>query len=219
MRSLIVFAILAIGVGAQARVCVTGRITPVGGPTICMQGESHYLESTGIYLKSRVVDLSRYNGKVVEIVGRDVGVTCRVIEVEQVLLARATLEWCGSGSTGCPVKFRVCPGGLGYGWLFWSVTQGYLPLGCSPPNFIDGTVLLGPPIVPLWEGWLISGCAEITVQIPWDNSLVGFRVWLQAVRMDIGPVGPLILSNAVSFQIAPFMPPCAPTADCAGRWR
>jgi hypothetical protein len=195
---------------AQAQVCVTGRVTPVGGPTICQQGETHYLECTRVFLRSNLLDLNRFNGQIVRITGRDIGVTCRVLDVARVDPPPATLEWCGSPSTCCPVKFKVCPGGLGQAWLFLSTAPDYQPLGCGN-TLLGGTLLIAPPLIEVWSGMLTAGCGEVTIPIPCNNSLVGLQVWLQGARRDIGPIGPLWLTNAVCFRIAPFLPPCAPT--------
>jgi len=198
---------------AQGNVCVAGRVQPLPGPTICMQGETHEIEGAGVWLKSGVVDLNLYNGQIVEVAGPDVNAfpTCPpLIDVTQVQSpAPSILEWCGSGSTCCPIKFKVCPGGLGAWWLFLSTSPGYVPLGCGFP--IDGTLLLGPSLFQIGSGFIGASCGEVTLQIPCVNSLVGAQVWVQGARQDIGPVGPVHLTNPVSLTISPFLPPCAPT--------
>ncbi len=211
MRAAFLAALLCAAANAQGSVCLTGEVVPVGGPTICMQGETHRIQHTRVFLKSSVLDLNRFNGMVVRISGRGIGVTCTVIDVVDVQLPRAVLTRCGSPSPGCPIKLKLCPGGLGRWWLWGSFSgPGYLPIGCVPPDFIDGTVLLGLPAITIVHGTVIGLCGEYILRIPNDPSLVGVRAWFQAARQDIGPVGPITISNVEFLQLAPFMPPCAP---------
>ncbi|MBK8980236.1 MAG: hypothetical protein IPM29_30410 [Planctomycetes bacterium] len=194
-----------------AQVCVTGIVQPVNGPTICMQGETHYLQCSRVFLVSRsgAVDLNRYVGQNVRITGREIGATCTLLDVARVDPPLASLTWCGSGSTGCPLKLKICPIGMGRWWLFLGLAPDFRPIGCATSGWIDGTLLLRDPIYPIGNGG--SGiCGEVTLQIPLDNSLVGVTVYFQGARQDIGPVGPLELSDVQCVRLAPFMPPCAP---------
>lgn len=213
--ALLVFVCVSTSAIAQvglSPVCISGVVTPVGGPTICQQGETHRLECTDVFLRSRSFGLDAFNGQNVDIVGFEVGVTCRVIQVVQIFPAAARLEYCGSAVLGCPLKLRLCPGGLGRGAILFSFDSGYLPLGCanSPFGLIEGTLLLGGTIVQIWSGTLGANCGEVTLQIPNDNSLLGAGIRFQVARQDIGPVGPLKLTNALCFRLAPLLPPCAP---------
>ncbi|MCI0585760.1 MAG: hypothetical protein L0323_02845 [Planctomycetes bacterium] len=192
---------------APAPVKVTGVVQPVPGPTICLQGETHRLGCTNVYLKSNVVDLDALVGQNVEVTGFDVGLTCNVVNVTSAAPPIPFLEWCGTPQLGCTVKFKVCPGGLGFAWLFLADAPGYLPI-----NPVTGTVLLFfvPPPILVGSGPVGAGCLEVVVPIPFDGNLIGQEFHLQGARMDIGPVGPLQLTNAACLTITPFLPPCGP---------
>lgn len=195
---------------AAAQVCVTGVVEPHSGPSICMQAASHQFECGSVLLRSATIDLRQYEGRTVRVTGRDVGVTCHVIEVTRVDPPFAELTWCGSGSVGCPLKLKVCPVGMGRYWMFLGLAPGFRPVGCSNTGWFDGTLLVREPILPLVSGGA-GLCGELVLPVPMDNSLVGVRLWFQGARQDIGPIGPLQLTNAGCVQLAPFMPPCAPT--------
>jgi hypothetical protein len=193
---------------AQNPVCATGVIEPVTGPTICMQGETHLLAGTRLYLRSRAVDLNRYLGQLVRVEGPDIGVTCNILEVTAVTNPHAILNWCGTAMPGCPIKLQVGPGAIGRWALFGSFGPGYLPLGCGGIEWIDGTVFMLLPAVSLGGGMFPGPWGEIVLPIPPSMSLVGTRVWFQGARQDIGPVGPVQLTNVQLITITPFMPPC-----------
>jgi hypothetical protein len=212
-RSLVALAMLLCTAAASAQpgrlICITGQVEPSPGFTICMQGETHLLADTRVWLKSSTVHLPQYEGQVVRVVGRDIGVTCTVLDVMQVTPASATLSWCGSGSTCCDLKLSLCPGGLGRGVIMAATGPGYQPMGCAQTGFLDGTFLLGADAFPIWVG-TFGACGGFQFSVPCDNALVGVDVWFQGARHDIGPVGPLFLSNVLRVRIAPFLPPCAP---------
>ncbi len=201
LAAILVFGTFAVGGPAQT-VAVTGIVRPVTGPTVCQQGETHYLESAQVYLKSDSVDLNALVGQNVRLTGAEIGVTCRVIDVTAAVLANLSLESCGTPAPGCPLKFKVCPGPIGLGWLALSTGPGFLPLSLRF-NSVPETVLLATPWIAIPLGFGMTGCFEETVPIPLDLSLVGASFWLQGVRMDIGPVGPLRLSNVIRLTIRP----------------
>lgn len=188
---------------AQTRVCITGRVLPAGGPSICGQLFSHSLDCTNVFLRSQTVNLANFVGQIVRIEGVDVGVTCPIIEVASVGQPFATLEICGSPSPGCQVKLNVRPGAIGQWWLFASFFNGYQPLGCVQSGFLDGTVLLQLPAVGVNSGIFMGPVGSTTIPIPNDPNLIGVRVFFQGVRQDIGPVGPLQLTNTECIQIRP----------------
>lgn len=211
MRIAFVAALLAATAVAQGEVCVSGRVAPVTGPTICMQGETHFLENTRVFLKSSTVNLGQWVGQLVRVRGADVGVTCRVIEVREIGLALAALSWCGSSSPSCRLKLTMCPGGLGRWWLWAAFAPGYLPVDCAGPGSIDGTVLIGGLAVNLVFGQMIGACGEYSLSVPNDPSLIGLQVWFQGARQDVGPLGPIYISNVEVITLRPLLPPCAPT--------
>ncbi len=211
---LLLAAPLAAQPGPINSVCVTGVIQPTGGPSICLDNATHRLECTQVRLFSNVVDLDAFVGQLVEIVGVQVSFSCPTIHVVQINLPNAVLESCGTASTCCNLKVKVCPGGLGQGAIFLAFQPGFFPFGCgdfSPFPFIRGSWLLGGDVVQVWSGTIAAGCGEVTLSIPCANDLVGLELFFQGARQDIGPVGPVVLTNALCFQIAPFLPPCAPT--------
>lgn len=191
-----------------AQVCLNGVLEPVGGPTICQQGETHLVSGTRVYLRSRTVDLNRWNGQLVRIEGSDISVTCRVLDVTQVTLPTAVLRLCGSPSPGCPVKLTVGPGAIGQWLLFGSFQQGYQPFGCTFP--VDGTLLLGGAISTVSGGMFGGPSGDTVIFIPLNPALVGLRVLFQGARQDIGPIGPPQLTNVELLVLSPFMPPCQP---------
>ncbi|GAB4140301.1 MAG: hypothetical protein Fur0037_06780 [Planctomycetota bacterium] len=208
MKSILIATLLAGAAAAQTPVCITGIVQPVGGPTICMQGETHLLEGTGVFLRSSAVDLNRWVGQMVRIEGVDIGLLCHVLDVARVGNALAVMQHCGTPMPGCTIKLKIGPGGLGRWAMFASFSPGFTPLGCSPPGFqIDGTLLLrGPTLLAM--GLFTGPWGEVLVPIPPNPALQGLRIRFQGARQDIGPVGPIQFSNGETITIAPFMPPC-----------
>ncbi len=190
------------------KVSASGVVLPVTGPTVCMAAETHYLACTEVYLKSTSgIDLTALEGKLVKVIGTHTAVTCNVIDVSAVEDPPSTLTWCGMPSPTCPVRFVLCPGGLCYDWLFASTKPGFYPI-----NVETGSFLLDPlQMLLLYAGPNpAAGCLKIDVTIPFIPALIGLEVHMQGARQDIGPVGPITLTNAICFTITPFMPPCAP---------
>lgn len=208
MKHVLSTVLFAAAVAAQSPVCATGVVQPVTGPTICMQGETHTLLGTQVMLRSQLVNLQQYVGQLVRVEGPDIGVTCRVLDVAAVTPARATLVSCGTPMPGCPMKFKVGPGAIGRYALVVSFRAGYQPFGCAPPDWIDGTLLLGSPAITLVVAMFPGPSGDYVWQIPNSPSLVGTRLWFQGARQDIGPVGPVELTNTVPVVLSPFMPPC-----------
>ncbi|HET6204454.1 MAG TPA: hypothetical protein VFI25_16815 [Planctomycetota bacterium] len=186
---------------------VTGIVQPVPGPTICMQGGTHFLECTQVFLKSSVVNLTALVGQNVRLTGSDVGITCHVIQVASAQPADPTLEWCGTPAPGCSVKLKVCPGAIGLALLLLSTGPSFVPVSL-PLNPTPEVVLVAPPLIPIPVAFGGTGCFDNTIPIPPDPALVGASFWLQGGRMDIGPAGPFQLTNAVCLTILPPLPPC-----------
>ena len=198
-RTLLAVPLLAPSTLAQAggTVTVVGVVQPVGGPTICMQGETHYLECTQVFLKSSVVNLGSYAGQTVRVSGVDVGVTCHVIEVAQASPAGVRLSWSGSPTPGGTVTFMTCvylPNPPHPYWLFFSAGAGYFPID---PSF--GTVLLASPFFFLGSGFAAI-CGNLAVAIPPDPGLLGATFWEEAFTPVLPFLGPP-LSNATCLTI------------------
>lgn len=195
-------------VPAQSPVCATGVIEPVGGPSICQQGETHRLAGTRVLLRSSTVNLATHVGQNVRIEGVDIGLLCTVVEVNVVTAPLATLEHCGTPMPGCAVKFKVGPGAIGRWALLASFGQAFQPLGCVGRDFLDGTLLLTLPAVTVGFGMFTGPFGEVVLAIPNVPALSGTTLWLQGARQDIGPVGPVEFTNSEVLQLVPFMPPC-----------
>lgn len=211
---LAVFPLLLTFVGAQD-LCVTGELQPVPGPTICQQGETHMLVGTGtvaVFLRSNAVNLQASVGNIVTVVGQDIGLLCRVLDVTAVLdPAPVVAVSCGSPSPGCPIRVATQGPGLGAGLLAIAFDSGFTPLGCGTlPGELSGTVLLGTAAELLLAGPAPVGRIDTTLLIPADNALIGTNVGFQGAHMTVGRAGPWRISNVVWLQIAPLLPPCAP---------
>lgn len=193
---------------AAQTICVSGVVQPVPGPTICMQGETHYLAGTQVYLRSSAVPLAQLVGQNVRLEGLDVGLVCRVIDVSAAAPASARLTYCGTPMPGCSLRFKVEPGAIGMYGLFGSLAPAFVPLGCAPPSSIDGTLLLDAPIHVFVVAFFPGPSGDYVWAIPNIPSVAGTQVWFQGARQDIGPVGPIEFTNAQRILIAPFMPPC-----------
>lgn len=209
-KPLVSLSLLAAIAGAQPvpvpNVGVTGVVQPSGGPTICLTG-THRIECTPIILQSNSVDLTQYEGQLVKLLGNQTGLTCPQINVTAVVTPPSTLLWCGSPTPGCPLKFKVCPGGISQYWLFLGLAPGYKPLDPG-----KGSWLLGNPFLLFASGSGGAGpCNEVTVTVPNIPSIVGLDVWLQGARRNVGPVGPITLTNAICFKVTPPLPPCSVT--------
>jgi hypothetical protein len=204
----------AAGLSGQQRVCITGVVQrAAGGPSICQQVFTHRLECTSVMLRSSSVNLEQHIGQNVELIGESVGVTCPLVEVKQVVSPTATLVQCGSPNIGCRVRLAVCPVGIGQWWLFAAFGTDFIPLGCNSAsvNGVEGTWLLGGPLVVLIGAGGPAACGTVDLDIPPDPILIGGELWFQGLRRDIGPVGPLELTNAECFRIGPPAPCVLPS--------
>ena len=73
---------------------------------------------------------------------------------------------------------------------------------------LDGTVLLGSPAITLVVAMFSGPFGEYVWALPNDPSLSGVQLQFQGARQDIGPVGPIQLTNVLPVQLVPFLPPC-----------
>lgn len=182
-------------------VTFTGAIEPAG-PSICLQG-SHALECNGALLQSAELDLTKYEDGLWTFTAFDAGATCPVWNIVDAQPAQATLTQCGAAIGGCPMRWRVGPSGvIGQYVLFFSLGSDFTPLA-------DGQMLqLAAPLEFLGSGLTFGQAPFVELNLPGDPTLIGLDVWLQGARQDIGPVGPLQLTNATCFTIGPPFPPC-----------
>ena len=186
----------------------TGTLVPDTLPSICQEG-SHRLACNGARIKSTSLDLEQLEGKLMKFEAVLAGVECDIWNVLSATPASATLVSCGTPIPGCPVRFRVGPTGvIGQYFLFGAVDSAFVPLG---PTL--GTQLIELPGFFLGSGPTFGDGSAVDVAIPNDLGLVGLDLWFQGGRFDIGPVGPIELTNAVCFTIGPPLPPCF-NPDC-----
>lgn len=208
MKAILTTAFLTALAAAQSTVCVSGVVQPVTFPTVCMQGETHFLAGTQVYLRSAVVPLPQLVGQNVRLQGHDIGLVCRVLDVSAAGPAPAQLDYCGTPMPGCSLRFKVTPGAIGQYGLFASLGAGFQPLGCAPPDWLDGSLLLGWPIHTFLVALFPGPVGDYVWPIPNSPSVQGVQVWFQGARQDLGPVGPVEFTNVLRLVIVPFMPPC-----------
>jgi hypothetical protein len=199
-------------VDAQAQATeFTGVITRATLPSFC-QEETHYLtctgftpsSPTGVLLKSSTLDLDKYVGKNWKFNAVLAGVECDIWDVTSVAAPTATLVTCGTPSPGCTMRFRVGPTGvIGRFWLLWSRTSSFRPT----PGPVRGTLLLGSAH-SFATGPTYGTGAEVDFELPPFVSLIGIDIWMQGARQDIGPIGPLELTNSICFTVLPTTGPC-----------
>jgi hypothetical protein len=211
MRTILAAASLAVLLPAQ-RVCVAGIIEPVPGPTICQQGETHWIPLANVFLRSNTVGLDAYSFRQVVVHGIDVGLLCRVIDVQRIVdPSPVQLLSCGSQMIGCPFKVKVQGPGIGFAAIAASLQPGFQAFSCSGQGPVEHSLLLSAPIVTLVGSTTGTGSVDVVVPIPLQSAFVGMQVWFQGAHMTIGPVGPLLLSNSVLLIPSLLLPPCAPT--------
>ena len=189
-------------------VSITGVVQPAPPISICQQGATHMLECTQVRLLSNAVDLTALEGQLVTLLGKNVSVTCPVVQVSKSMAPSAVLTMCGTPAVGCPVRFNVCPPGMATGTFLVGTQPTFQPLDVTV-----GTLLLGGNIFNLGTSFAGIDCAELTAPIPPNPNLVGQTFWAQGVRQDVGPVGTPRLTNALCFTVLPptvfcFQPNC-----------
>jgi hypothetical protein len=117
----------------------------------------------------------------------------------------ASLDWCGSATPGCDLRFVICPGGLSQYWLWVSPGNGYHPLAPT-----KGSWLLGDPAFLVATGIGGAACQSVDIKVPADPGIIGVTLYLQAARRDIGPIGPAELTNSICLTILLTATPCVP---------
>lgn len=197
---------------AAAQITFTGFIEPATLASFC-QEETHFLTCTGpspgfpsgVLLKSSAVDLDKFVGKNTKFTAIERGVECTIYDViDAVTPPPATLVVCGNPVPGCPMRFRVGPSGvIGQYWLFFSTGPAFLP-----QTMFEGTILIASPATLLASGQTFGPTAAVDVTVPPNVSLTGMSFWFQGARQDIGPVGPIQLTNAVCLTVLGPSPPC-----------
>ncbi len=188
---------------SSAQVVFTGVIEKATIPSFC-QEETHILTCSGVRLKSSTLDLSKYEGINTKFTADSRGVTCTIYDVTAAEPPTATLVACGNPVPGCPMRFRVGPTGVIGQWLlFLAFDSAFVPM--TAPL---GSLQLATPIVFLAQGQTFGPTAALDVNLPNNLALSGLELHMQGLRQDIGPVGPLELTNAICFTILGPSPPC-----------
>lgn len=173
---------------------------------------THALECSGgtFFLKNGAADLDTVVGKMVKVSGYPSAAGCPVWAIDLIEPPPVTLKVCGTTALSCEVRFRSWPGGLSQHALLVSLAPGVAPL-----NLVAGSLLLGDPwfVLLTQVGHFPPEGADFVFNVPIDTALAGLDFWFQTARRQVGPVGPLQLSNAICFQMGgiPFV--CWP-ADC-----
>jgi hypothetical protein len=162
---------------------------------------THTLEcSEGIFgIQSNTIDLDLYIGVNVKLTAQGVSESCPLFEVLAVDAPQATLTVCGTPGLGCTMRLRSGPGGLSQHMLLVSAAPGLFSSSVA-----KGSLLLSPPFITLATspaGFHPPEGYAFDFELPMDFSLVGIPIYVQAIRRDVGPVGPIRFSNAVCFAI------------------
>jgi hypothetical protein len=210
-------AALLLGGPLAAQATFTGVIQPASLATFC-QEETHYLTCsastpaapTGLLLKSSTLDLSLWEGQNAVFTAVPRGVECEIWDVIDVHVPPpATLVVCGAPVPGCEMRLRVGPSGvLGQYWLYVSLAPGFVPI-----NPVKGTLLIAEPLIFVASGSTAGLDATVDFTLPTMPLLTGLSLWFQGARRDIGPIGPVQLTNAVCLTILGPSPPCH-SIDC-----
>lgn len=201
---------------AEQPISFTGVVQQVdfGPQEIICAPPTHEIECAGgtFFLISSTLDLDQYVGKNVKLTGTNIGSQCPTWDVSAVQdPPPATLTFCGSPTPSCPIRLRSAPGGISQHFLL----VGFAP-GLTPKNVFSGSLLLGSPwfVIASTAGPVPAQGAAFDFQLPGDAALAGLQVWFQAVRRDVGPVGPIVFSNAVCFTMTGPSPPCIDPPGC-----
>ena len=167
----------------------------------------HFVEGTSVFLDDALVDLDPFVGDIVLVRGTELATTpcaAKTIRVAAVEPPRATLEVCGTGAIGCPMRFLVGPP---------TVSFNFLAVSAAPQPVANagqlGVLFLGTPYVVLNPG--PGGVTDLVV--PGDGALLGANLTFQGFHLEVGPIqGPGMLTNPVNFDVVVAIL-CHP-ADC-----
>jgi hypothetical protein len=174
---------------------------------------THTIEcSEGIFgLQSNTLDLDQYLGQNVKLIGQGVGKGCPLFEIFAVETPEATLTQCGTNGLGCEMRLRAGPGGLSQHALLVATAPGFFSSSIE-----KGSLLLGQPFFLLATspaGFHPPEGYAFDFTVPFDPSIVGIPIFLQTIRRDVGPVGPIRFANAVCLTIVGVPIHCI-TPDC-----
>jgi hypothetical protein len=215
ITALVLAALPSAQIVAEQPISFTGVVQAVDfGPGIICAPPTHEIECAGgtFFLTSTTINLNFYIGKNVKLTGTNIGAGCPTWDVSAVEDPPPTsLIFCGSPTPSCPIRLRSVPGGISQHFLL----LGFSP-GLTPKNLYSGSLLLGDPwfVLASTSGAVGLEGAAFDFQLPGDAALAGLSVWFQAVRRDVGPVGPFRFSNAVCITLTGPSPPCIDPLGC-----
>lgn len=175
---------------------------------------THELECANgtFFLISTTLDLDKSIGKNVKLTGVNIGSGCPTWDISSVEdPPPAILTFCGSPTPGCPIRLSSAPGGISQHFLLVSLGP-----GLYSKSVVAGSLLLGNPwlILDSATGALPAEGAAFDFSLPGDAALVGLSVYFQAIRRDVGPVGPFQFTNAVCITLTGPSPPCVDPLGC-----
>lgn len=205
-------ALGALAGATQAQIVFTGVLEKAQLASFC-QEETHYVTCTspspgvptGVLVKSSTLELEKYEGKVARFTAQPRGVECTIYDITDAQLPPPTwLDLCGNPVPGCPMRARVQPTGVIGQWFLWvSTSPTFLPL-----DPVTGTWMLGFPFYFLGAGGTAGADAAFDFTLPPNPNLTGVSLYFQGAFRDIGPVGPLQLTDPRCFTILGPSPPC-----------
>lgn len=176
----------------SGEVSVTGRIVKAGGFGICMQGETHRIEFTDIYLLSTTIDLTAYENQIHTVCAKPIGVTCNVLNVSKASIPVSQIKWNGVPKPGSTLNF-VAGGVPGTAVFMLSPGQSYLPLSPYGTFLLDPVAFKSVAVVPVYQSF--------SIPIPNDSTLAGLDIYGQAVGLPATGNPLASLTNLIYFQI------------------
>lgn len=195
-RFLLAFSLTAALAAAQS-VTVTGRVERVTDP--CNSAATHKMACTEILLRSDTVNLTSFEGRMVDVVGTSVGATlCPMVDVTEAIAAPQSTTTLALGgyrintnvvfTTSAPVGALVL--------YFFSCEPDFLPV------LTFGTLQLNPFTEFLyWTVDISIGVALRSVRIPNEPRLIGAYTLFQTASVTITPEFSAKLLNAGCFTI------------------
>ena len=187
-------------VAAQQNVCVRGLVERPPPFSFCVSQYTHEFRCANLKLVSNAINLTSFEGQVVEVCGPVTNSTvCRIMTVQSLVTPVDHLLISGPVGgrigRGQPAQFDlgITPA------LFW------IMLFSDRFGFIDtggaGVFLLDPRFFPFADGFLdATGSARVASLVPSDPTLVGARLYFQPVFVDLATLRPAT-GNADCFEI------------------
>lgn len=171
---------------------VTGRIVTASDLGSCMQGDTHMIEFTDVYLQSQTIDLGALEGLIQTVCGTPVGDACNVLEVIEATNPVSQIKWGGMPQPGAVLNL-VAGGDPGLAIFMLSPGTSYLPLDPYGTFHLNPAAVQTVAVAPVYEMFSLT--------IPSDASLVGLDVYCQAVALPTSGNPLAALSNPLYLQI------------------